>query len=618
MPPRRGRRGDPAASSDDVPTPPRRITRASTKKASSSAAAAESDGEVVGNHEKKPNDNEDESYDSGEEEDEEEDEDEEKAGEDEEEPEELLCPILRVMMRDPVFVAGSGNTYERSAIERFWSQSTRPAGIGGIGGGEPLRDPLTNAVCTNCSLFTNWDKRREVQTWLARHPGSIPEGWTSRDDVRPPAEEGADDDDGDGGVNPRWRWAARRWRRRRGGGGGGGGGGRAGLLFLEEPAACAAVGVGAVAALAAVFVACTSPAPGGWDPGSSLVINGVNNGDGGGGNYVPRGAHFLGRTGERSQTKKSKYSKKAAAEEAAAVARFGRNLYESMTRVRSPAGSRVVARKGPRGALEIVIPPAGILNAHSFAEMGFAAVWTTFTAAWTYGAARSPSPVFALFSLPFWGVGVHLGRTTASTALETTRLAIIPPGRSPGWGGVDEEKTKTSKTNDSAEKEKEKKKKTGAVSKAEGGVVIVDGDEIEEKDGRGVSGGGRFYVSWEALGRILGTAEGPLDDVSGAEIITHAYVNGVPVTGLVLREGIRSHAVGRGLHQAEQEFVARLVRGALRDANKDRTKTTTTTKKTKSGTDDGGDDGFEAEEDITSDTKLNGGYGDAPILLSRL
>eukprot|EP00740_Mantoniella_antarctica_P013292 CAMPEP_0181381912 /NCGR_PEP_ID=MMETSP1106-20121128/20409_1 /TAXON_ID=81844 /ORGANISM="Mantoniella antarctica, Strain SL-175" /LENGTH=168 /DNA_ID=CAMNT_0023501197 /DNA_START=35 /DNA_END=538 /DNA_ORIENTATION=+ len=37
------------------------------------------------------------------------------------EPDELLCPVLRVMLRDPVFVAGSGNTYERAAIERFWA-----------------------------------------------------------------------------------------------------------------------------------------------------------------------------------------------------------------------------------------------------------------------------------------------------------------------------------------------------------------------------------------------------------------------------------------------------------------------------------------------------------------
>mmetsp|Transcript_3719 Transcript_3719/g.12774 ORF Transcript_3719/g.12774 Transcript_3719/m.12774 type:complete len:401 (-) Transcript_3719:106-1308(-) len=105
------------------------------------------------------------------------------------------------MMRDPVFLAGSGNTYERDAIERFWR------GSGGSRGRK--RDPLTNARVANASLFTNWDKRREVQAWLSRNEGKVPEGWASRDDV-PPAKETTDD--------------AR--RRSKNGGGGGGGGAR--------------------------------------------------------------------------------------------------------------------------------------------------------------------------------------------------------------------------------------------------------------------------------------------------------------------------------------------------------------------------------------------------------
>ena len=43
------------------------------------------------------------------------------------EPEELLCPITKAMMRDPVFVAGSGNTYEREAIETFSGAVAAPA-----------------------------------------------------------------------------------------------------------------------------------------------------------------------------------------------------------------------------------------------------------------------------------------------------------------------------------------------------------------------------------------------------------------------------------------------------------------------------------------------------------
>ena len=84
-----------------------------------------------------------------------------------EEPEALLCPVHRVMMRDPVFVAGSGNTYERCAIEAYWKQPRPPGAL--------RRDPYTNTELTNHALFTNWDKRREVQGWLGKHPGTTPE-----------------------------------------------------------------------------------------------------------------------------------------------------------------------------------------------------------------------------------------------------------------------------------------------------------------------------------------------------------------------------------------------------------------------------------------------------------
>ena len=93
-----------------------------------------------------------------------------------EEPEDLTCPITKLMFRDPVFVAGSGNTYERDAIETFW-RSRRDR-----------RDPLTNAHVKNASLFTNWTKRREVDAWLSRHPDQTPEGWPRRS-VPPPLEE---------------------------------------------------------------------------------------------------------------------------------------------------------------------------------------------------------------------------------------------------------------------------------------------------------------------------------------------------------------------------------------------------------------------------------------------
>jgi hypothetical protein len=97
-----------------------------------------------------------------------------------EEPEDLTCPITKMMYRDPVFVAGSGNTYERGAISTFWE------------GRVVKRDPLTNSVVKNNTLFTNWTKRREVDAWLTRHPGQCPEGWGGERKVPPPLEASQD------------------------------------------------------------------------------------------------------------------------------------------------------------------------------------------------------------------------------------------------------------------------------------------------------------------------------------------------------------------------------------------------------------------------------------------
>merc|ERR1711972_1073797 len=75
------------------------------------------------------------------------------------EPQELLCPITHVMFRDPVMVPEAGRTYERSGLESFWRHSGR------------VVDPLSNRALKHTSMFTNWDKRSEVQSFLEQHPG---------------------------------------------------------------------------------------------------------------------------------------------------------------------------------------------------------------------------------------------------------------------------------------------------------------------------------------------------------------------------------------------------------------------------------------------------------------
>ena len=94
------------------------------------------------------------------------------------EPAALCCPVTQVMYRDPVFVPESGNTYERAAIETFWTAQTR------AGAGLP-RDPLTNSELTTTKVYPNWDKRREVSAWLQEHPEYTPAGWPSREQPPP-------------------------------------------------------------------------------------------------------------------------------------------------------------------------------------------------------------------------------------------------------------------------------------------------------------------------------------------------------------------------------------------------------------------------------------------------
>eukprot|EP00439_Symbiodinium_sp_Y106_P007204 s1486_g1.t1 len=66
------------------------------------------------------------------------------------EPSVLVCPITQTMYHDPVFVPESGNTYERHALEQYWETCVPP------------RDPLTNTVLQQRTVYTNWGIRREA------------------------------------------------------------------------------------------------------------------------------------------------------------------------------------------------------------------------------------------------------------------------------------------------------------------------------------------------------------------------------------------------------------------------------------------------------------------------
>jgi eukaryotic-like serine/threonine-protein kinase len=75
------------------------------------------------------------------------------------------------------------------------------------------------------------------------------------------------------------------------------------------------------------------------------------------------------------------------------------------TRESPPHGSRIVAQERS-GELSLQIPGSGFRGS-GLGLFGFASVWLIFITVWTGGAARG-SLLFALFSVPFWLIGVWM------------------------------------------------------------------------------------------------------------------------------------------------------------------------------------------------------------------
>ena len=66
------------------------------------------------------------------------------------EPEEPLCPITRIMFRDPVVVVESGHTYERSAVLSHFER-------------DGAKDPLTGRALSSMMVTTNRTVRQMVR-----------------------------------------------------------------------------------------------------------------------------------------------------------------------------------------------------------------------------------------------------------------------------------------------------------------------------------------------------------------------------------------------------------------------------------------------------------------------
>lgn len=89
----------------------------------------------------------------------------------------------------------------------------------------------------------------------------------------------------------------------------------------------------------------------------------------------------------------------------AQLAKRDRSPSRSIVRSEKPAGSRIQLDRSA-DTITVVIPPAG-LTPEILSFAGFAVFWNAFILVWTIGAA-SGSLVFALFSIPFWMVGLGM------------------------------------------------------------------------------------------------------------------------------------------------------------------------------------------------------------------
>ncbi|EOD05102.1 hypothetical protein EMIHUDRAFT_70129 [Emiliania huxleyi CCMP1516] len=77
------------------------------------------------------------------------------AGE-EEPPDEFGCPITTELMSDPV-MAADGQSYERSAIERWLATKST--------------SPMTGEALEYTHTFPNHLLRRQIRAWQEAHPG---------------------------------------------------------------------------------------------------------------------------------------------------------------------------------------------------------------------------------------------------------------------------------------------------------------------------------------------------------------------------------------------------------------------------------------------------------------
>lgn len=97
-----------------------------------------------------------------------------------------------------------------------------------------------------------------------------------------------------------------------------------------------------------------------------------------------------------------------------------------------PAGSKLTYRVDPDGTEVVTIPAAGV-RGKGLVLLPFALFWNGFVALWTFGAVSMGAPVFfALFSLPFWAVGIGFIVKLLKDFLERIEIRVTADGGSGG------------------------------------------------------------------------------------------------------------------------------------------------------------------------------------------
>jgi eukaryotic-like serine/threonine-protein kinase len=91
-----------------------------------------------------------------------------------------------------------------------------------------------------------------------------------------------------------------------------------------------------------------------------------------------------------------------------------------------PSNSRIKISEVD-GRLAISLPPAGLSNPAALGVAGFCIFWLAFVAFWTFGSLAMGAPVFfALFSLPFWAVGIALARSSIASMWKRSEIILDP------------------------------------------------------------------------------------------------------------------------------------------------------------------------------------------------